>query len=100
MRDARSCDPVSAEGGVDEPPVGVGVAVEESEREEAEGEAICEGITLDCFVDEAEGDTAGAAGARPAPLPSTLPPPIVRLDMAWRGSHEEERASTPETRGG
>lgn len=88
---------------MEEPPVGVGVAVEESEREDAEGEAICEGTTLDCFVDEVEGDTAGAAGAagaRPAPLPSTLPPPIVRLDMAWRSSHEEERARTPATRGG
>lgn len=100
MREAISCVPVSPEGGVEEPPVGVGVAVEEREREDAEGEAICEGITLDCFVDEVEGDTAGAAGARPAPLPSTLPPPIVRLDMAWRGSHEEERARTPASRGG
>jgi hypothetical protein len=84
----------AVEGGVEDPPVGVGVAMEEREREEEDGEAMCETGRVDggCFVaalGPLEDVMAGAADERPAPLPSTLPPPIVRLDMAWSSSHEE-----------
>jgi hypothetical protein len=90
-----SWDSFAAEGGVDDPPVGVGVVDEERDSEEAEGEATWEGadsvLPAGCLDVELAVDVAGAADERPAPLPSTLPPPIVRLDMAWSGSHEEGR---------
>ena len=94
MREAMSCGSFAeADGGVEDPPVGVGVVLEDKESEDADGEATCVGTEeVGCFevVEFETGVAAGAADERPAPLPSTLPPPIVRLDMAWRGSHEEE----------
>lgn len=86
IREAMSCD--SVEGGVELPAVGAG---ESRERLEAAGDTTWFG------TDEVGLDgEADAADEMALPLPSTLPPPIVRLDMARSGSHEAalQEAST------
>ena len=78
----------SEEGGVDEP------WVESRERVDAEGERTCAG----------RGDLARgseAVGTSPLPLPSTLPPPSVRLDMTSRsGFHVSLRSDSVRRLGG